>query len=223
MAAQPLQQRIAGIRALRAQLEDGVEPLALSVDGHSFTLQAPLRGERLPVGGYVRIDAGGEPLLGQILVRAVAERTGPEIGLAVGVQELGLGAADGTTVQVGQRIMTRHVAGEGVLLGALGAEGFHHVEAAPFADAPFGVATPEEVGRYLTAAAGGLAVGPALAGPPDVPVRLQAKGFSRHTFLCGQSGSGKTYSLGVMLEQLLLETSLRIIVLDPNSDYIALG
>ena len=41
--------------------------------------------------------------------------------------------------------------------------------------------------------------------------------------MCGQSGSGKTYSLGVMLEQLLLETELRIVVLDPNSDFVRLG
>ena len=35
---------------------------------------------------------------------------------------------------------------------------------------------------------------------------LDAGGFDRHTFICGQSGSGKTYSLGVVLERLLLET-----------------
>ena len=53
------------------------------------------------------------------------------------------------------------------------------------------------------------------------PCTARAKG--RHTFLCGQSGSGKTYSLGVVLERLLTETSLRIIVLDPNSDFVKLG
>ena len=52
---------------------------------------------------------------------------------------------------------------------------------------------------------------------------LDAGGFDRHSFLCGQSGSGKTYSLGVILEQLLLETTLRVVVLDPNSDFVALG
>ena len=51
-----------------------------------------------------------------------------------------------------------------------------------------------------------------------MPARIDAGGFDRHTFLCGQSGSGKSYSLGVVLEQLLLETDLRIVVLDPNSD-----
>ena len=48
-------------------------------------------------------------------------------------------------------------------------------------------------------------------------------GFDRHTFLCGQSGSGKTYSLGLMLERLLAETELRLVILDPNSDYVRLG
>jgi hypothetical protein len=45
----------------------------------------------------------------------------------------------------------------------------------------------------------------------------------RHTFLCGQSGSGKTYSLGLALERLLVETDLRLVILDPNSDYVRLG
>jgi DNA helicase HerA-like ATPase len=56
-----------------------------------------------------------------------------------------------------------------------------------------------------------------------VPFQLDAGGFGRHTFLCGQSGSGKTYSLGVLLERLLMETNLRVVVLDPNSDYVRLG
>lgn len=47
--------------------------------------------------------------------------------------------------------------------------------------------------------------------------------FNRHTFWCGQSGSGKTYALGVVLEQLLLHTTLPIVVLDPNSDFVHLG
>ena len=57
---------------------------------------------------------------------------------------------------------------------------------------------------------------------PGVPFALDAGGFDRHTFLCGQSGSGKSYSLGLVLEQLLLETDLRIVILDPNSDYVRL-
>ena len=58
---------------------------------------------------------------------------------------------------------------------------------------------------------------------PAVPALLHAKGFGRHTFLCGQSGSGKTYTLGVVLERLLLETDVRIMAIDPNSDYVSLA
>ena len=58
---------------------------------------------------------------------------------------------------------------------------------------------------------------------PGVPLDLDAGGFDRHSFLCGQSGSGKTYALGTILERLLLQTSLRIVVLDPNSDFARLG
>jgi hypothetical protein len=41
--------------------------------------------------------------------------------------------------------------------------------------------------------------------------------------MCGQSGSGKTYSLGVLLERVLADTSLRVVILDPNSDYVGLA
>lgn len=55
------------------------------------------------------------------------------------------------------------------------------------------------------------------------PARLVAARMNRHTFWCGQSGSGKTYALGVALEQLLLHTRLPLVILDPNSDFVRLG
>ena len=62
-----------------------------------------------------------------------------------------------------------------------------------------------------------------LALAPGVPFALDAGGFGRHTFLCGQSGSGKTYALGVLLEHLMMETGVRVVVLDPNSDHVHLS
>ena len=41
--------------------------------------------------------------------------------------------------------------------------------------------------------------------------------------MCGQSGSGKTYTTGVLFERLLAGTALPILVLDPNSDHVHLG
>lgn len=57
----------------------------------------------------------------------------------------------------------------------------------------------------------------------QTPATLRASNLNRHTFWCGQSGSGKTYALGVLLEQVLLQTRLPIVVLDPNSDFVGLG
>ncbi|MDR2321578.1 ATP-binding protein [Microbacterium sp. NPDC089698] len=57
----------------------------------------------------------------------------------------------------------------------------------------------------------------------DAPAFLHASRLNRHTFWCGQSGSGKTYALGVLLEQLLLHTRLPLVVFDPNSDFVSLG
>ena len=55
-------------------------------------------------------------------------------------------------------------------------------------------------------------------GERDIPKRL-----NRHTFWCGQSGSGKTYALGVLLERVILHTRLPLVILDPNSDFVGLG
>ncbi|WP_327144453.1 ATP-binding protein [Nocardia sp. NBC_01327] len=58
---------------------------------------------------------------------------------------------------------------------------------------------------------------------PGGPARLLPQRFNRHTFWCGQSGSGKTYALGVVLEQLIAHTALPVVIFDPNSDFVRLG
>jgi uncharacterized protein len=95
----------------------------------------------------------------------------------------------------------------------------------PFGEARPRVAAADEVAGWLRAARPGrrmLDVG-ALVFAEGVPLTIEAGAFDRHTFLCGQSGSGKTYALGTILERLLAETSLRIVVLDPNSDFVRLA
>jgi hypothetical protein len=97
--------------------------------------------------------------------------------------------------------------------------------AEPFGGAALRVASSQEVAHWLDAARphrATLDVG-TLTFSDGVPLGLDAGAFDRHTFLCGQSGSGKTYALGTILERLLVETTLRIVVLDPNSDFVRLG
>jgi hypothetical protein len=105
--------------------------------------------------------------------------------------------------------------GAGVLLG----EGV-----VPFHGVPIEAASRDRVAGWLESvrpARAPLDVGE-LALHPGLRFALDGAGFDRHTFFCGQSGSGKTYALGTVLERLLLETSLRIVVLDPNSDFVRL-
>ena len=94
--------------------------------------------------------------------------------------------------------------------------------ATPFVDAEVSPAPDERIQELLSDLPTPLRLG-TLEHATDLPAFVDARGFNRHTFLCGQSGSGKTYSLGLLLEQLVLHTTLPLLVLDPNGDHVHLG
>lgn len=56
----------------------------------------------------------------------------------------------------------------------------------------------------------------------DVPVCLSLKGFRRHLAIIAQTGAGKSYSAGVLIEE-LIKKGATIIVLDPHADYVYLS
>jgi DNA helicase HerA-like ATPase len=202
-----LERRLEHFRGVRRELEAAVLPLATSIDGHRFSFQASLHGLELQLGGYVVLEYDGKERLGQILTLELDQREGTELDLP--------GDAD-SAAAVRTQVAIRHARGEGTVLDG---------DRRPMHDATVRPATSQEVRAWLLRTAphrAALEIGE-LALAPGVPCSLDAGGFDRHTFLCGQSGSGKTYSLGVILEQLLLETGLRIVVLDPNSDFVRLG
>jgi DNA helicase HerA-like ATPase len=166
---------------------------AYSIDGRTFSFVTPF-DEVYAVGAYVEINTdAGRRLLGQVLGEWV---TSPA-----------------------------ELEGRGRLVAELTSAGADSVdEPSAFGSASIESAPDDVVADHLTSALGtgvGLALG-AVQRTPAVPAYLHAKGFGRHTFLCGQSGSGKTYTLGAVLEQLLLETDITIVVADPNSDYVNL-
>jgi uncharacterized protein len=191
-----LEDRLETFRANRRELERSILALATSVDGRRFSFQASAHDLELQVGGYVVLETEAAPRLGQVLSLELAHHE------VTGV--------DGAGVRI------RHVTGDGAIL-----DGGDR----PFHDASVRAATGDEVRAWLERTArprARLGIGE-LALAAGVPHELDAGGFDRHTFLCGQSGSGKTYSLGVILERLLVETSLRLVILDPNSDFVRLG
>lgn len=177
------------------ELEAAVAATASSIDGRRFTFQCPVEGLELQPGGYAVF--GGR--LGQVQHVELAASDDVEL-------------TDGATAP-GARIS--FVRGAGVVLDR-DARPFHREAIAP--------AGEDEIAAWLEQARpprAALDVG-ALALQPSLRFALDAAGFDRHTFFCGQSGSGKTYALGTVLEQLLLRTTLRIVVLDPNSDFVRL-
>ncbi len=189
---------------MRRKLEESILPLTTSVDGWRFELQASLHGLELQVGGYVVLESDDGRRLGQVVALEL-ER--------VDFSEMTSG--DGSS-EMRARMTLRVARGEGVVLDGDGR---------PFHDALARPADPAEVAEWLASSLPARATPPIgeLLLAPGVPATFDAGGFDRHTFLCGQSGSGKTYSLGLVLERLLVETDLRLIILDPNSDYVRLG
>lgn len=111
--------------------------------------------------------------------------------------------------------------GSGRILGLLNGDGRHLDVRRSVA---FGSATLRPADARTTEllygdATASLPIGSFLASQ-HIPARLLAQRFNRHTFWCGQSGSGKTYALGVVLEQLLIHTALPMVIFDPNADFV---
>src|ERR687898_958936 len=194
--------------------------IAYSTDGRTFGYEAPL-SMSIPVGSYVALTAQGDgEYLGQVVTKEVSVRQGAEIGLELDPSLSAL-LPEGISFSSSHTypLQRRYAHGSGVILGKLENEryvpttnedGFQSADLAP--------AGENLVAAYLAAEGRAkLDVGRALYTEGRVRVPMKAEGFDRHTFLCGQSGSGKTFALGVILERLLLETELKVIILDPNS------
>ncbi|QOJ78660.1 ATP-binding protein [Infirmifilum lucidum] len=67
----------------------------------------------------------------------------------------------------------------------------------------------------------GLHIG-SLVSRPSIPVYLSLNGFRRHVAVIAQTGAGKSYTVGVMLEE-LLRLGGTAIVIDPHADYVFLS
>jgi uncharacterized protein len=171
---------------------------AYSTDGRTFAFAAALT-DAIPVGSYVTIHTEeGDEYLGRVLSASADSANGTQDGgrSLGGTGRLLCRVADGTVLQLDNSASF----GESSMIAADRALVAEHM-------------------RWERGSTAAIALGQ-LQQPVGVTALLHAKGFGRHTFLCGQSGSGKTYTLGVVLEQLLLGTDIRIVVIDPNSDFV---
>jgi hypothetical protein len=174
-------------RETRRDIEASVLPLATSVDGRRFSFQASLHGLELQAGGYAVLDDGGTRRLGQVLSVELHQQLAGELTLP--------SAAGGPETRT--ELQIRAARGEGIIVDGSSAP-FHDALIRPAAGSEVLEWQRRETGPHAQLILGELALA------PGVPCVADAAGFNRHTFLCGQSGSGKTYSLGVILERLLV-------------------
>lgn len=79
-------------------------------------------------------------------------------------------------------------------------------------------APDELLQRFFSTADSGIEIG-TLINRDNVPVLLNPNGLRRHLAVIAQTGAGKSYTVGVILEK-LLQLGGTIIVFDPNSDYV---
>jgi DNA helicase HerA-like ATPase len=211
-----------------AEARFSLEAVAFSTDGRAFEFRAPM-DVPFSVGAYVRLDTPeGSAFLGQIVTDDVTSVEGPTIRLTDDPALEGFGLGDLTHVDLRVPVRRRH--GSGTILARLDETGpgdapERQSDGSGFAEATLAPASVDELRRFFARRLHGkaaLELGTIDEQGQRFPARINASGFNRHTFLCGQSGSGKTYSLGVVLEQLLLETTLRLIIIDPNADFVHL-
>jgi DNA helicase HerA-like ATPase len=133
-----------------------------------------------------------------------------------------LDAGDGRQLGIVEERSGEPAALRGRLIGELG-DGTLDLRAShPFGEASLAAVDHETIEMLHESTGAVLEVGTDLT-PPGGAARLLPTRFNRHTFWCGQSGSGKTYALGVVLEQLIAHTALPVVVFDPNSDFVRLG
>lgn len=199
----------------RDQIIEQLRPAtaAWSVNGRDVEFIADFELAVEPGRLVVVTTPAGERLLVQ--VHDVSARTREGVTVDVDTEGMAIDGLQRASVNLAIRV----VEGTGVVIGNLGGG-----PVGPFDESPVDVADEATTRAFFDRELGtssSLPIG-TLRGS-DVPARLRATGFSRHTFMVGQSGSGKTFSLGVVLERLLDETELPVIILDPNSDYVNLG
>jgi hypothetical protein len=223
-------------RTMAGLLAETVRPV-YSRDGRDFHYETDLISS-LHEGSYVIVAVpDGRTYLGQIVEEKSEVLQGAQYGIAVDT------TANPTKVAqcaINQALYLDQVqgarrSGKGVILAHIPKDGGDIEEIQDYQKFSGGwidAAAPQFVKQYFRAhikkAEPALEIGYEIGSSPDKSsgpqVALKGGGFNRHTFLCGQSGSGKSFALAVILEQLLeKDAAVRIVVLDPNSDFIRLN
>jgi hypothetical protein len=178
-------------------------------------MSATIASDSTPSAGEVATAAGRAYVLGEYVAAA-----GLPIGCFVSLTD-DQGVIRLAQVESHQLGPDGQMQATGRMLGILDANGLDSSATPALGSATVAAAQPEMITRLNTGAGATLDIG-SMSSRSELPARLLARRLNRHTFWCGQSGSGKTYALGVLLEEVLLQTELPLIIFDPNGDFVRL-
>jgi len=117
------------------------------------------------------------------------------------------------------RLLARVEADEGGWTAVLGSDVRRHAGGVTIQHAP-DEAVESFVAQACRTKGPTLRVGALLGVSRPVQVRLLPQGLKRPTGLFGQTGAGKSYALGVIVEELILKTKANVVILDPNGDFV---
>ncbi|WP_104092472.1 ATP-binding protein [Arthrobacter sp. GMC3] len=172
--------------------------------------------ENPTVGEYRAVSLDGRRFQFTAALESALE-SGSFVILRSETEAVQLGQVDDVSISHGDTLR-----GAGRILGAVSEGGtLDSRHSFPFAAAEIEHADAKTIELMHGNTVNPLVIGSYLSSE-HIPACLLPNRFNRHTFWCGQSGSGKTYALGVVLEQILLHTSLPMVIFDPNADFVRL-
>ncbi len=171
------------------------------------------------------------PRLEYVVLRDVQERVGDEVrSMDVLAQVTGLSVSSrllntGMSYSEVEAILARLRSAPPIIVGTAKVLGYldpHNIVRYPRGAAAPGAevhkAEDSLLERFFSKVESGMKIG-SLINRPKVGVDCDPNGLRRHLAVIAQTGAGKSYTVGVLLEQ-LLQLGGTVVVFDPNSDYV---
>lgn len=171
------------------------------------------------------------PRLEYVVVQGVAERAGDGVrrvdvlGQVTSLEVSSRLLSTAMTYGEVQAILARLNAAQPIMIGRAKVVGYldgnvvRYPRGAAMPGSPVELAPDDLLRQFFSRdVTSGLPLG-TLINRPGVEVLLDPNGLRRHLAVIAQTGAGKSYTVGVILEK-LLELGGTIIVFDPNSDYV---
>jgi len=161
-------------------------------------------------------DAGGRDQLVHVLSQVA------QIGVDSSVLSEALTYEETRTILSGAFAPAPKVLARARVIGYLDGRSVRMPRTSAMPGAPVNIAEDDLLREFFSATGRGrLEIG-TLLNRPSIPVSLDVNGLRRHVAVLAQTGAGKSFMVGRLLESLVGDLGGTVLVLDPNSDYVQL-